>query len=203
MIQEEFTLKHVNFLTSENPGRVSWAEQSRDSRMATSQWNFLRSSLMSCSKSLRSLGKVTTTGLKPQALPEDQKAQCDKVIHQNSGQLLENFFGWLSSEMTSSIPSRSSQDHSSIPKIRTSKISFTCSSMSIRQETLSLSWSLSFQSGIKKASFQFRLSAIQIQIGQVVKNQGSQRVVHWFQYQCQSSVNQQNSSFNCSFLSRK
>ena len=27
-------------------------------------------------------GKVTTTGLKLQVLPEDQKAQCDKVIHQ-------------------------------------------------------------------------------------------------------------------------
>ena len=33
MIQEEFTLKHVNFLTSENPN--FWEEQSRDSRTAT------------------------------------------------------------------------------------------------------------------------------------------------------------------------
>ena len=69
-----------------------------------------------------------------------------------------------------------------ILKIRTSKILFTCSGMSIRLETLSSSWSLNFQSGIKRASFPFRLSAIQAQTGQVVNNQGSQQVVHWFQY---------------------
>ena len=37
-------------------------------------------------------------------------------------------------------------------------------------------------SRIKMASSRFRLSATQIQIGQDVKNQGSQQVVHWFQY---------------------
>ena len=98
-------------------------------------------------------GKVTTTGLK---------------------------LGWLSSGMTSSIRPKSFQDHSSTHKIRISKLSFTCSSMSIRPETSSSSWTLSFQSEIRKASFQFRLSAIQIQIWQVVKNQGNQQVVHWF-----------------------
>ena len=50
------------------------------------------------------------------------------------------------------------------PQDQDIKISLTCSSMSIRLESLSLSWSLSFQSGINKASFQPRLSAIQIQI---------------------------------------
>ena len=35
----------------------SWEGQSKDSRMATSRWSFLRSSLMSCSRSLRSLAK--------------------------------------------------------------------------------------------------------------------------------------------------
>ena len=67
--------------------------------------------------------------------------------------------------MTSSIRSKSSRDHSSILKIRTAKISFTRSSVSIRQEASPSSWSLSFRSGIKKASFLLRLSAIQI--GQV------------------------------------
>ena len=46
---------------------------------------------------------------------------------------------------------------------------FTCSGVSIRQETSSSSWSLSFQSGIRKASSQFRLSATQIQIGRLSK----------------------------------
>ena len=77
------------------------------------------------------------------------------------------------------------EDHSPTLRIRVSKFSLTCSSVSIRPETPSLSWNLSFQWGMDKASFQFRLSAIQIQI--------------WSQY----SVNQQNSSFNCSFISRK
>ena len=125
-------------------------------------------------------GKVTTTGLKYQ-VPEDQKVQCDKVIHQKYRSAVGKLLWMAQLKTTSSIPSRSFQDLSSIPKIRTSRILFTCSSMSIRPETLSLSWSLSFQSGIKRASFRFKLSASLIQIGQVVKSQ-SQQAVHWFQY---------------------
>ena len=69
MIQEEFTLKHVNFLTSENP--VEFLGQSRAQK-------FIDELL----KIFEVTGKVTTTGLKLQALPEDQKVQCDKIIHQ-------------------------------------------------------------------------------------------------------------------------
>ena len=183
MIQEEFTLKHVNFLASENPVEFLGRTIKRNSKMATSQWNSLRSSLMSCSKSLRSQARSQPQDSKFKLFQKIRRLNVTKSFIKNSGQLLENFFGWLSSGMTSSIRSRSFQDHSSIPKIGTSKTSFTCSSMSIRPETSSSSWSLSYQSGIRKASFRFRLSAIQIQIGQVVKNQGSQQVaVHWCQY---------------------
>ena len=46
MIQEEFTLKHVNS-SLQRIQWSSWVERSRDSRMASSLWNSLRSSLMS------------------------------------------------------------------------------------------------------------------------------------------------------------
>ena len=53
--------------------------------MATSLWNSLGSSFNFIDELLKIFevtGKVTTTGLKLQALPEDQKAQCDKVTRQ-------------------------------------------------------------------------------------------------------------------------
>ena len=189
MILEELTLKHVHFLTLENPveflGRTIKKLKNGNMTMEFSQ-KFIDELL----KIFEVMGKVTTTGLKLQTLPEDQKAQRDNVIHQSSGQLLENFFGWFSSGTTLSIRSKNSQARSSTRKIRTSKISSICSSMSNRQGASSSSWSLSFRSGIRKANFRFRLSAIQIQIGQVVKNQGSQRVVHKFQCSM-STFNQQ------------
>ena len=81
MIQEEFTLKHVNFLTSENPveflGRTIKRLKNGNITMDFSQ-KFIDELL----KIFEVTGKVTTTSLKLQVLPEDQKAQCDKVIHQ-------------------------------------------------------------------------------------------------------------------------
>ena len=149
MIQEYFTLKHVNLLTSENPveflGRTIKRLKSGNITMEFSQ-KFIDELL----KIFEVTSKVTIAGLKLQALSEDEKALRDKVIHQKSGELWENFFGWLNSEATSSIPLMTFQDHSSIRKIKTSKISFTCSSMSIRPKTLFLSWSLSFPSVLKR-----------------------------------------------------
>ena len=174
MIQEEFTLKHVNFLTSENLvdflGRTSKRVQNGNSTMEFSQ-KFMDDLL----RLFEVTGKVAITGLKLQALREDQRAQCDKVIHQKFRSVFGNFFGWLSSGMTSTTRARSFQDHSSTRKIRTSNSHSldALSSMSIRQETSSSSWSLSFQSGIRKASSRFSLSAVEIQSGQVVKNHGS------------------------------
>ena len=81
MIQEEFTLKHVNFLTSENSveflGRTIKRLKNGNITMEFSQ-KFIDELL----KIFEVTGKVTTTGLKLQALPEDQKVQCDRVIHQ-------------------------------------------------------------------------------------------------------------------------
>ena len=58
--------------------------------------------------------------------------------------------------------------------------------MSIRQETSSSSWSLSFRSEIRMANSQFRSAAILTQTGQVVKSHGSQPRVHWFR--CSTSI---------------
>ena len=80
-IQEEFTLKHVKFLTSENSveflGRTIKRLKNGNITMEFSQ-KFVDEVL----KIFEVTGKVTTTGLKLQVLPEDQKAQCDRVIHQ-------------------------------------------------------------------------------------------------------------------------
>ena len=79
--KEEFTLKHVSFLTSENSveflGRTIKRLKNGNITMEFSQ-KFIDELL----KIFEVTGKVTTTGLKLQALPEDQKVQCDKVIHQ-------------------------------------------------------------------------------------------------------------------------
>ena len=81
MIQEEFTLKHVNFLTSETSveflGRTIKSLKNGNITMEFSQ-KFIDELL----KIFEVTGKVTTTGLKLQVLPEDQKVQCDRVIHQ-------------------------------------------------------------------------------------------------------------------------
>ena len=80
-IQEEFTLKHVNFLTPENPieflGRSIKRLKNGNITMEFSQ-KFIDDLL----RIFEVTGKVTTTGLKLQAIPEDQKVQCDRVIHQ-------------------------------------------------------------------------------------------------------------------------
>ena len=81
MIQEEFTLKHVNFLTSENSveflGRTIKILKKGNITMELSQ-KFIDKLLII----FEVTGKVTTTDLKLQVLPEDHKAQCDRVTHQ-------------------------------------------------------------------------------------------------------------------------
>ena len=77
-IQEEFTLKHVNFLTPENPieflGRSIKRLKNGNITMEFSQ-KFIDDLL----RIFEVTGKVTTTGLKLQAVPEDQKVRCDFV----------------------------------------------------------------------------------------------------------------------------
>ena len=81
MIQEEFTLKHVNFLTSENSvkllGRTIRRLKNGNITMEFSQ-KFIDELL----NIFEVAGKVTTTGLKLQVLPEGSIVQCDRVIHQ-------------------------------------------------------------------------------------------------------------------------
>ena len=164
MIQEEFTLKHVNFLTSENSvaflGRTIKRFKNGNITMEFSQ-KFIDELL----KIFEVTGKVTTTGLKLQVLPEDQKVQCDSVIHQKYRSAVGKLLWMAQLRDDLKHPVKELSRSLINPQDQDIKISFTCSSMSIRLETLFSSWSLSFQSGIKKASFPFRLSAIQIQTG--------------------------------------
>ena len=73
-VQEEFTLKHVNFLTSANPveflGRTIKRLKNGNITMEFSQ-KFIDEML----KIFTVTGQVTTTGLKLHALSEDQKDQ--------------------------------------------------------------------------------------------------------------------------------
>ena len=180
-----------------------WGEQSRDSRMATSQWSSLRSSLMSCSRSFKSRAKSQPQDSDFKLSQKIKRLNVTKSFIKNSGQLLEDFFGWLSSRMTSSTRSRSSQDPSSTRKIRTSKISFICSSMSFRQETSSLSWSLSSQSGSRRQVPRSDSQLFRFRLGRLSKINEVNEWFIGFSIQCQSSINQQNSGFTCSFISRK
>ena len=119
----------------------SWEDQSKDSRMATSPWSFLRSSLTICSRSSRSLERSPRQVSSFRFFQKIRRFNVIVSFIRSSDQRLENCCGWLSSGMTSSIQSKNCQGHSSIPKIKMSEILFISSSMSTRQETSSLSWS--------------------------------------------------------------
>ena len=144
IFQEEFTLKHVNFL-----GRTIKRVKNSNIMKEFSQ-KFMDELL----NLLKVTGKVTTTSLKLKPVPENPKAQCDKAIGKH--------LRMAEPKDDPNTMSRSCHARSSILKIRTSKIWLICSS-------------LSFQAGISKGSFQFRLSAIQIQTGLVVKSQDSRK----------------------------
>ena len=174
MIQESFTLKHVNLLTSEKSveflGRTIKHLKNGNITM-----EFLRSSLMCCSSSLMSLARSQQQVSSFKLFPKIRGLSVARSSIKNSGQRLANLLGWLKhpvKELSRSLINPQDQD---------TKNWFICSSTSIRQEISSLSWNLNFQSAISKEILKFRLSALEIQTGQVVKNHGSQQVVHWFQ----------------------
>ena len=100
----------------------SWAEQSRDSRMAISLWSSLRSSLTICSKSSRSLERSPQQVSNFKFFQKIRRFSVIVSFIRSIGQQLGNYYGWLSSGMTSSIRSKSFQGHSSIRKIRMSRI---------------------------------------------------------------------------------
>ena len=90
MIQEEFTLEHVNFLTSENPvgflGRTTKRLKNGNVTMEFSQ-KFINGLL----KIFEVTGKVTTTGLKLQLFQKIRRVSVTKSFIKYSDQLLENF----------------------------------------------------------------------------------------------------------------
>ena len=113
MIQEELTLKHVNFLTSENPvecfGRTIKRLKNGNITMEFSQ-KFIDELL----KIFEVTGKVTTSGLESFRLfPKIKRLNVTKSFIRSSGQQWVNFFGWLSPWTTSSRTSRNFQDYSS------------------------------------------------------------------------------------------
>ena len=181
MIQEEFILKHVNFLTSERPVELL-GRTIKHLKMGTSRWRFLRSSLMSCSKSLRSMAMSQLQDSNFRLFQKIRRFSVTRSFIKSSEQQVAN------SEMTSSTPSRSFRDHSSTLRTKSPRVSFTCSSLSIRLETLSLSQNLSVQSGINKASFQFSLSVLRFRLGRLSKVKEVNGWFIGFSIQCQSSV---------------
>ena len=90
--------------------------------MATSLWSSLKSSLTNCSKSLKSRGRSPQQVSSFKLFQKIRKLNVIESFIKSTGQPSENFSGWLSSEMTSSTPSRSFQDLSSTLRIRMSKI---------------------------------------------------------------------------------
>ena len=79
--EEEFTLKHVTFLTADNSveflGRTIKRLQRANMTMEFPQ-RFIDELLGLCEIT----GKVTTTGFNLRPVPEDQMSQCDKVVCQ-------------------------------------------------------------------------------------------------------------------------
>ena len=80
MIQEEFTLKHVNFLTSENS-----VELLGENKQETQEWQhhneFSQKFIDELLKIFEVTGKVTTRS-QTSSSSRRSEAQCDKVIHQ-------------------------------------------------------------------------------------------------------------------------
>ena len=99
-----------------------WEDQSRDSRMATSPWSSLRSSLTICSKSSRSLERSPQLVSSFKLFQKIKRFRVIVSFIKSIDQLLGNYYGWLSSGMTSSIQSKNCRDRSSTLKIKMSRI---------------------------------------------------------------------------------
>ena len=180
----------------------SWAEPSSASTMATSPW---RGSLMSCSTSLRSLHHCQGHNSRSQTSGysrEEQKIQCDKVIHQkfrtHVGELL-----WMAQprddlkhpvmELSRSLINPQDQDIKDLAHL--------CKLVNHTRDFIFI-MELQLPVRNQQGKFPFQ-STIQTQTGQVVKTQGSQQRLIGFSTQCRPSVNQQNSGVNCSLISRE
>ena len=155
---------------------------------------------MSCSRSLRSLARSQPQDSNFKLFPKIRKFPVTRSIIRNSGLLWENFSRWLNSETPSSTLSKSFQDPSSTRKTKTSK-SHSLPQVFQSDQRLRLCHGASASSqdsgrhisGSDCQLFRFRL-------GRVSKITEVNKCLIGFSIQCQSSVNQQNSSFNCSFI---
>ena len=148
-------------------GRVSGEDKARDSRMPTSQWSSLRRSLMSCSGSLKSLAKAQPHDSNFKLSQKIKRLNVTKSFNKSSafGKLL-----WMAQlrddlkypvkEHSRSLISPQDQDIKHLIRLL-KHVNQTRDFVFVMEPQL--------PSGIRKASFRFRLSAIQIQIGQIVK----------------------------------
>ena len=149
-------------------------------------------------------GKVTTTSLKLQALPEDEKTQCDKIIHQKYRSAVGKLL-WMAQfrddlkcpvkELSRSLINPQDQDIKNLIHLlkyvnQTRDFVFVMKPQSSSQE------SRGQVSGSDCQLFRFRL-------GKLSKVKEVNKCFTGFSVQCQSSVNKLNSSFNCSCISRK
>ena len=161
LMQEEPTLKRINFLTADNPieflGRTI---KCLDATMSFSQ-QFIEELL----NIFEVTGKVTTTGLKHQAVPENQKAECDKALHPKFRAATGKLFR--------------------MAQLRDHLISKFGSFAPVCQPEKALSLCHGTSAPCHKSTRQAPKSGCQLfrfRLGKLSKKHGSQQVVHWFQF---------------------
>ena len=151
-IQKTFSLKHVDYLTPDNPveflGRIIKVKKSGQITMEFPQK--LIDNLLGLSEVK---GKSTTNGVKIQQVPKEDQVKCEKEMHSKFRTAIGKLL-WMS-QLRDDIKFPVKELSRSLinPRVSTSTTSFIFSSMSIRLETMSMSWSLKFRQQILKGSF--------------------------------------------------
>ena len=152
-IQKTFSLKHVDYLTPDNPaeflGRIIKVKKSRQITMEFSQK--LTDNLLGL---FEVKGSQQPMGSRFSRSQRKIRFSVKRRCIQSSGQPSASPCACHNSEMTSSFLPKNCQGHLSIPRMSTSITSFIFSSMSIRLGTMPMSWILTFQQQILKDSFQ-------------------------------------------------
>ena len=170
-IQETFSLKHVEYLTSENPveflGRIIKVKKSGQITMEFPQK--LIDNLLGL---FGVTGKSTTNGVKIQQISKEDQIQCEKEMHSKFRTAIGKLL-WMSQlrddikfpvkELSRSLINPQAIDFDNLIHL------LNFSSMSIRLGTSCMSWILSYQQQILKGSFQWKLWVTQIQIGRMSK----------------------------------
>ena len=151
----------------------SWEEQS-SLKNGNITMDFSQQFIGELRKIFEVTGKVTTTGLKLQALSQDHKFSVTKSFIRSSGRLdgSAQRRPQVSRQRAFEIAHQSSRWRYQ----KSHSLAQVC--QSDQRLRLCHGASTSNQESRWQVSFWFRLSAIQIQIGQVVKSQGHQQVAH-------------------------